>query len=305
MKRDPSRKLDPETMLALEKRARQRKDRRAVSYLIAVVIVLLVLGLIYWLMKPGEAERFILAAYDAVDSPGEEIELHARLEPAGGAVMKEKQDLRFQLNATQTDEWKASEAGSAAAIQWKAPLGKSQVLEFIVRHQNTNNAKNVDRDQGKVFIWPNDSKMLIVDVDHALTEGTDGLAGNAAPVLRPGSAAVLKHLALKYKIVYVSSGAETPSRYKKLRSWLSQQQVPPGPLLAPTSSDSGNAESFTADQIKQLKNRFSSPALAVVGRASEAQASLDAGWKTVVLGDAKDSPVGVISIATWSELPKE
>jgi hypothetical protein len=305
MKRDPSRKLDPETMLALAK-ARQKQDRRAVSYLIAAAIMVLGLGIVWWFLWPEDSIRFNLAAYDAVGSPGEELELDAQLEPVGTAPAKrEKHELRFQVKETQTDESSASEPGVGTGIRWKAPKGKSQVVEFMVRHQYHDNAKNVVRDQGRAFIWPTDTKLLVVDVDHALTEGVEGLAGNTAPKLRSGASAALRDLSTRYRVVYLSAGASEPSRYKRLRSWLAQL-VPAGPLLG-SSEPLGPSDSdkFTINQIEQLKKRFTAPALGVFGRAAEAQAAVDAGWKAIVIGDAKDLPAGTTAIASWAEFPKQ
>jgi hypothetical protein len=302
MKRDPNRKLDPETMLALAK-ARTRQDRRAVSYLIAAAIMLLILGVVWWLLWPEDPPRFNLAAYDSVAVSDETIPLSARLEPEGTTRSNnlEGLDLRYQIKETQTDETRATDTGGRAVLDWQPPKGKSTVVEFMVRHQHKENPKNVVRDQGRVFIWPTDAKLLVVDVDHALTEGVDGLAANTAPTLRPGATATLRVLAPKYKIVYLSAGAGEPGRYKKLRSWL-PQMVPAGPLLGPPA---GGVDKLFIGHIEELKKRFSQPALCVTGRATEAQMALDAGWKAVVIGDAKDLPAGATSIAGWTDFPKQ
>src|SRR5215471_19702176 len=80
VRRDPKKKLDPETMLALAK-ARQRQDRRAVSYLIAMAVLVAGIGAISWFFWPTEPPRVMLAAYDAVATPEESIRLHARAAP--------------------------------------------------------------------------------------------------------------------------------------------------------------------------------------------------------------------------------
>jgi hypothetical protein len=306
MKRDTSRKLDPETMLALEKKNRQRQDRRAVGYLVAFGIVVLVLGLIYWLMRPGDPDRLNLAAYDAIGVPEESIKLYARLEgdEKHRSAKLEDRALRFQISAAQLDERVVTDAAGSAVLDWLTPKAKL-AAELMVRHQDSTNPKNVVREQGHIFIWPADSKLLVVDVDQALTTGVEGLAGNTAPTVRPGAAAALQRLAAKYKIVYISPGASTPNRYKKLRSWL-RQQVPLGPLLAPPSPvDSEEMETFAGGQIEQLKKRFSSSSCIVAGRALEAQTALDAGWKTVVIEDAGQAPAGATTAASWVEVAKE
>ena len=306
MKRDPSRKLDPETMLALAK-TRKRQDRRAVSYLIAAAIMVLALGAIWWFFSPEEPARFTLAAYDAVATPNQSIALYSRVEPdsAHRSAKVNGLDLRFQIMATQQDETKATDPAGNAAIDWSAPKGNKPVVEFMVRHQSTENPRNAIRDQGRVFIWPADSKLLVIDVDHALTEGVEGLTGNTAPKLRSGAGDTLRQLSQKYRIIYVSTGANQPGSYKKLRSWLGQQ-VPPGPLLGPpTSLDPAEPETFTTGQIRQLSKQFGQPGVSVVCSLQDAQIARDSGWKAVVIGDVPVVPQGGSAVASWSELAKE
>src|SRR5262249_52916888 len=157
-----------------------------------------------------------LAAYDAVASPDQAISLYARVEPDSThrSANLNGLDLRFQITATQQDETMATDAAGSAAIDWRASQGRKPVVEFKVPHQSTENPKNAIRDQGRVFILPVDSKLLVVDVDYALTEGVDRLAGNTAPKLRLGAADSLRKLSKKYKIVYTSAGANQPGIYK-------------------------------------------------------------------------------------------
>ena len=69
MKRQHSRKLDPETMLALAK-TRERQERRSVSFLIAAAVLVLGLGVIGYFFWPEEPTHVTVAAYDAVATPG-------------------------------------------------------------------------------------------------------------------------------------------------------------------------------------------------------------------------------------------
>jgi hypothetical protein len=278
-----------------------------VSYLIAAAIMVLALGAIWWFFSPEEPARFTLAAYDAIATPDQSIALYSRVEPdsAHRSAKVNGLELRFQIMATQQDETKATDPAGNAAIDWSAPKGNKPVVEFMVRHQSTENPRNAIRDQGRVFIWPADSKLLVVDVDHALTEGVEGLAGNTAPKLRSGAGDTLRQLSQKYRIVYLSAEANQPGTYKKLRSWLGQQ-VPPGPLLGPpTSSDSTELETFAAGQLRQLSKLFGQRGVNVVGRTEDAQIARDCGWKAVVIGDAPVVPQGASAAASWPELAKE
>ena len=301
MKRDPSRKLDPERMLALAK-TRKRQDRRVVSYLIAGAIMVLCLGGISWFLWPEDPPRFNLAAYDAVAVPDESIKLFASIRAEGNdrsAAIKGLA-MRFQVTATQKDETQFTDSAGSAAIEWRAPKDKNAVVEFMVRHQSAENPRHAIRNQGRVFIWPADSNLLVVDVDHALTEGIEGLAGNTAPKLRSGAVESLRRLSQKYNIAYLCTGTTDPGTYKKLRSWL-QLQTPSGPLIGnPAASDM-----FIGVQIRQFSNQFTRPGVVVVGRSEEAQLAIDAGWKAIIIGGGPPVGSAAIAVQSWTELVKE
>jgi hypothetical protein len=308
MKRDPSRKLDPETMLAVAK-ARERQERRLVSYSIALAILVLGLGVLGWFFWPEDPPRFTITAYDAVAVPAESITLYARLEPENKPrpLKLGSRDVLFQITTTQRAETLATDEHGTSALEFQAPAANAP-LEFRVRHQHKDEPKRVASDQGRVFVWPAKTKLLVVDVDHALADGVDALAnaGGAAPALHDGAAASLRTLSSKYKIVYLSAAAYQPSSYKKLRTWLRQVQLPDGPLLSPPMPVvSDNRHGFFIDQIAALRKRFSEPAIGVAGRAVEARIYLNAGWKAVVIGDADALPAGASTVTAWTELPKE
>src|SRR5260370_15520409 len=104
MKRDNSKNLDAMTMMAMAK-ARKKQEHRAVSYLIAMAIVVLGLGLIAWFFWPEEIPHVTLAAYDAVALPDSTVTLHARAEPEDKELSAKVDglDVRFHIAATQTD----------------------------------------------------------------------------------------------------------------------------------------------------------------------------------------------------------
>lgn len=314
MKRDPSRKLDPETMLALAK-ARQRQERRSVSYLIAVAVLVLGLGVIGWFLWPEDPPRVTLAAYDAVATPEESIVLQARAWPEakGGSPTLSGLELWFQTTVPPHAETVITDSLGGASLSWQAP--KTGPVEFMVRHQQKIDPKKPVRDNGRVFVWPPASPLLVVDVDHALTDGVESLAGggNVAPTLREGAAHALQSLSGRYKIIYLSTAVREPTSYKKLRAWLQQAgtagkpaALPGGPLIGP-SVPIGEAEeqNFAKERIGALKKRFTAPAVGVAWRDVEAQMYLDAGWKAVVIGPDKIVPPGASAIQSWANLPKE
>jgi hypothetical protein len=231
-----------------------------------------------------------------------EPENKPRAEKLGGM------DVLFQIIATKRAETLATDEQGTAVLEFQAPAANGP-HEFSVRYQHKDEPKNVASDhRGRVFIWPAKTKLLVVDVDHALADGVDALgnAGSAAPTLHAGAATSLGTLGSRYKIVYLSAAANQPSSYKKLRGWLRQAQLPDGPLLAPWKPVAADdRDTFTAGQIEALKKRFPEPAVGIAGREAEARMYVEAGWKSVLIGDAERLPPRASAIANWAELPKE
>jgi hypothetical protein len=307
VKRIPPRKLDPETALA-QARSRQRQERRSVSYLIAIAIIVLGIGLIALFVWPEEPVYVTLTAYDVAVAPDQTAELRARVEPEKPGQNRDLGglDVRFQIAATQTLQDVATDTGGSARIEWHAPKAVGKTIEFMVRHQHKENPKRAVRNEGRIFIWPADARLLVVDVDHALTAGTDA----NSPQLRPGAAEALRALGSRHKIVYLSANALEPSIYKNLRAWLRQASangkpiLPEGALLGPSVPLSeADRDLFLMGEIERLKKSFTGPVAAIVGRPVDAKMMQDAGWKAVLLGNGIDAE-GAIHVGEWKDVEK-
>lgn len=310
MKRHTPKTHDALTMMAVAK-ARKKEERKAVSYLVAMAIVAIGLALIAWWFWPEEVPRVTLAAYDTVATPEQSITLHARAEPENKerSAKVDGLDVRFQIAATQKDETAATDAQGVASIPWSAPKKEVKAIEFLVRHQHKDDPKQVARDSGRVYIWPANTKLLVVDADHALADGVEALRdGTGGATAKPGAAKALKSLAARYMIVYLTALMDRPTTYRRLRSFLTQPattvdgQLPDGPLLGPTMPlGDGDADVFTMGQIEALKKAFPGEMIGVAGRGVEAKMFLDAGWKAFVIGDSVNAPAGSVAVRTWKE----
>jgi hypothetical protein len=206
MKRQNPKTHDALTMMAMAK-ARKKEERKAVSYLIAMAIVMIGLALIAWWFWPEEVPHVTLAAYDAVAVPEQTITLHAGAEPENKerSAKVDGLDVRFQIAATQKDETAATDAQGVAGIQWSAPKKEGKPIEFLVRHQHKDDPKQVARDSGRMYVWPANTKLLVVDADHALADGVEALRdGTGGATAKPGAGKALRSLAARYKIVYLT-----------------------------------------------------------------------------------------------------
>jgi hypothetical protein len=314
MKDGDSKKLDPRTLLALSQ-ARPKPGRRMVPILISVAVLLVALTIIGYFLWPTDPPRVAVAAYDAVARAGDPIDLHARVEKEDGEKSNRLGglELHFGVPASKFDTSAKTDEQGAAEARWPAPSKGGPVAEFTVIH-DLKREKHVVRDSGRAFFWPpKETKLLVVDADHALIYADDETLRTARPTeLKPreGAPAELTKLAASYKIVYLTSAMDQPQTYKKLRTWLRQPalpslRLPDGPLLGPFEPlGEGDRELFTIGQIEALKKSFPGEALGIAGRPVEAKMFLDAGWRTILIGKSSDAPKGAAIADSWSDVPK-
>jgi hypothetical protein len=314
MKRDPTKKVDPITMLAMAK-ARERQERRSVSYLIAAAVLVAGLGVIGFFLWPEDPPHVTLAAYDAVVASGQSTVLCARVEPEN----KDKApklgglELWYQVPASQIAQTRLTDAHGAATLDYEVPKTKASVIEFMVRHQQKDDPKKAARDQGRIFVWPGTASLLVVDIDTALADGVAFLANgdNVAPTLRSGAAATLRALSGRFKVVYFTTAARGPASYARLRRWLRpvpgvQEALPDGPLLGfSVPVETGDEGSAVSRRIEALKQSFSERSVGLTGRGEVAKLFLDAGWKAVVVGGEQAAPAGALVVQAWPDVARE
>src|SRR5205823_375300 len=113
-------------------------------------------------------------------------------------------------------------------------------IEFKVRYPGEPNRRRGLESVGRAYIWPATASLLIVDADYSLAAmeaATFWKTPNPDIRATAGASAALHSVASKYRIVYTSAEADSPSRFNKLRTWLRivtrvQEPFPDGPLLA-------------------------------------------------------------------------
>jgi hypothetical protein len=280
-----------------------------------LVLLLLVFGVVGWLVWPSpQLPPLKLAAFDQVALADEKVSLCARLGPVEGEsrglnlagcdlfFLEPKTALRVKV-VTQRDGAASTSASFAAT---------DVPVEVIVRYPGKDHRQRGDEAKSRVFIWPAETTILLVDADHALADtDEEGLWTRHNLDLHPvpGAAAALRKARAKYQIVYLTVEADRALRYQKLRVWLEQswatreEQFPAGPVLAAASRPPGTeAAGFPQSVIKDLKSRFSGQPIGVARRIEEARLFHEAGLQTFLLNDAAEVPEGVHVVRSWKEL---
>src|SRR5262249_28540541 len=126
--------------------------------------------------------------------------------------------------------------------------------------------------------------------------------------LVPGALAALREASKSRQILYVASSADTVNKHLRFQAWLARgwapaaEQPPPGPLFTraatPTEMEPG---AFLQGVAVNLQKRFAPPVAALAARPEEAKAFLEAGVRTLMVGDDGTAPPGVFVLKSWSD----
>jgi hypothetical protein len=304
-----------DALLLLAKTAIGDRRRRSWPAILATLAVLLILlTVIVWLFLPSPAlPDLLLAAFDTVALPNEAVTVAARLEPREQPLA----DVRLAGLLLYFQESKSPEllgkvatnAGGLATLEPRFPE-QPHPLEIIVRFPGEENRRKSAEARGRVFIWPADTQVLVIDADHVLAnidEPKFWVTNNLDVRSLPGAAQVLQKARSRFRVVYLSGGADRVPRYNKLLAWLQRtapasEQFPEGPLLAPASQSAVDRATFERETLKHLRVSFAGTVVGIAGRAEESEIFHQAGLKTWQLGGSDDSPKDVTAVKSWKEL---
>ena len=290
-------------------------DRRRHSSLIFLIILagaVLGGGFLAWRLWPRRPlPALLLTAYDQLALPTKPTRLAAQLEPLDSAEPSDSLsdcELFFQRGQEQPTRVQADRAGFGFAPASFPAAGPQQ--EFLVRFHDPLGRQRGQETHGRAFVWPEESSILVVDVDAGLTAtATEELwqrnSLNIQPV--PGVAQALRDVRRTHRIVYLSESANGPGRYAKLRAWLersapAQDQLPTGPLLAVATENVEHDAAFAPSKAAWIKQNFKGKLAAVSARPSFAQVFLEAGYTAIVVGGKTEAVPGMRRSKSWAEL---
>jgi hypothetical protein len=255
----------------------------------------------------------LLASFDEVALPDETISLCARVESLGevrsGANLVGC-PLYFQDLKNDRREQSATDRDGRVTLQ-RSFSACAVPIEIMVRYPGEGPQPHGNQAKSRVFVWPPEADLLVVDAELALAdidETSLWTANNLDIRPKPGAVALLRPARAKYRIAYLSTGADRPARYIKLRAWLErgwapeQEQFPDGPLLAPACDPLRSTAEFLQAKLKDLKERFHGTTVAITARGEHALLFQEAGWQTFLLNATAEKPEGVKVVSSWSEL---
>jgi hypothetical protein len=228
----------------------------------------------------GAEKGYLFTAYDAVSPPGEPVELRARLQAGdllsarSGYVVRFLRDGRI-FKAAETD------ADGVAAVTF-TPSGPDDYRFTVEVSPNGFPDQPPSPVELLVACRAADTPLMVVDLDKTLVASgfQDVLIGSPQPM--PQSQEVMKRLAERYSVVYLT---HRPDLFgPRSKAWLREYAYPAGPLLL---SDIGGflkgSEAFKSRMLRELGRRFKRIEIGIGDKVSDAEAYHDNGIQAFLI----------------------
>jgi hypothetical protein len=265
---------------------------------LVVVCSLILGGLTWWLFPRGRQASLQIVALDSVCTTDETPTAVAQL-----FVPEEDSERRlgghkivfqepFLPGAQRREEILQSDDQGRASLAW--PIGKADMGEFFTRYVDPGPRPANVNDGGRLFAWPKDAPLLILDADETLI--SEKLDDKAAKTLSKAAAG-------GWRIVYLTPTATTAHDWRTARTWIQRQpQLPIGPVLGRRAFPSDEKLPDARRALLKSLSAFTGSRLAVMKDADAAQLCKELGMRTVLLGNAA-APAEVLQVASWADVP--
>src|SRR5262245_13998826 len=157
--------------------ARERPKTWKPILALIVVCSLILAALLYWFIPRGRPQVLQVVAIDGIfttdESPEARAQLFAQIEDTAPRLRGHSVAFNNQQGRSVTVE---TDAKGQAATEW--PTEKEEVASFLVRFVDRDNKQGSLNESGRVFIWPKDVRIVVVDADETLADISDD-AGTA------------------------------------------------------------------------------------------------------------------------------
>lgn len=300
MRRPQPKKLDALILLARAAGGR-RKRQSIIAGLVLLAVFLLLGGLLAGLLWPEPSPgKLGLTLFDRLTIPDGPVSLIAQVESENEGSRLSGREVHFEVPTTGLHLQAVTDRAGVAAASTSFPAGE-QVIDVQAGYPgNVRKHERGAQGRGRVFVWPPETDILVVDADHSLTdiEPTAFRAMNNSdiPPLKEARDA-LRALKPRFHVVYWSQLATRPAHYTQLRAWLEgswnpAQQLPDGPLL-----NESPGEGAGPDLGKGYRR------VVAVSRAPDAcDRFRSLGFETYLVGDAAAPVQEVHKVADWPGL---
>jgi hypothetical protein len=265
----------------------------------AVSIALLLL-LAWWMYPRTPLTPLQILALDAVVPADGELQVHAQLvlptdEPARSLHGRTLHFMGPQMPGKGADPAKQftakSDARGHAVVDWPRP--EPPLGEFLVKSMN-DSEKPSPPDAGRIFVWPRDAPILLVDVDETL---------NVAEPEKEALATLRKAEENGWRIVYLSMAGPDPREFRKTHLAVQRPSaLPKGPIVGRFHvAETENHGAVRRQLLESFRSRFKGSMQAVVKTSASAAICREVGLRTILIG--AEAPAEVLAVASWTEVP--
>jgi hypothetical protein len=303
----------------LQTSLKRRRPRTWLVVVTAAVAALVLLVLLAWLLhNPTESPRLEVVALDAVVAQDDTPRLTAQLAfPDAGdyspSLLRGRScvflDARAALIPGQqvAQRTATSDASGRAVAEWSRPAPDGPET-ITVRYVDARYKQGSD-DQASLFLWPRDSKILLVDLETMAQIEPDQweTAPPADIPLAPRAGEALQDAERKqYRVGYLALAPYRALTYRKVRGWVhaprEKERLPRGPVLGRTEYPGTlGTDEVRREQLKDLQTRFGGSITVIAKSPAAAQSGRTLGLRAIVLGP-NPGAAGTLSAPGWAEV---
>ena len=260
----------------------------------------LTLAWLAWWLYPGPKPPLLqIIALDVVcsrdETPHVRAHLYAPPEDAaprrlsGYTVVFRKPRLPLAADPAPRQVVAKSDERGEASVEW--PVDED-VTAFDVLHIDPDPRRG-SRDDARIYIWPKNAPLLIVDADETLIR---------AELDKQAPETLTKAVNEGWHIVYLSLASAEPHEFRKARGWIEEHsKLPKGPVLGRLHFSVETSEQARHEVLKQLQRQFQGPMRAVVRSAESARVCHEIDVRAIVVGGA--AAPAQVHAPTWADVP--
>jgi hypothetical protein len=163
-----------------------------------------------------------------------------------------------------------SDAHGQASVEWRDP-------EFLVHYINTTQGHGSPFQRGRLYVWPADSPVLVVDVDETL---------HAAELDEQASKTLQQAAQEGWRIIYAAVKNSKGGEFLAARDWIENQtRLPRGPILGRTYYPHEMPPLQARRELLQsLRKRFRGPFVFIARNEESGRLGTELGLRAVTLG---------------------
>ncbi len=244
-----------------------------------------------------------LSAYDLLGLPGEPAAIRAKLEHDGlSGLNPDMKGYPLQFGGPPAlGQDAVTDGEGTASASGRFPEHPGAIGRVRVRFPGSRGHRAAET-TARLFAWPADSRILVVDIDHTICDFRQRdvpFADVARVPATEGSVPALRAIARDYRILYLTARDE--ALFNQSRAWLEARGFPEGPLMTRDYWPWESREGYKRKALGRLKARYPHLTAGVGDTAGDARAYLANGLRAIVIdpGCAGRFPEGSRVIPSW------